>query len=96
VVANSEYRYTLDERTLRNVEALSHWRAAGNPERQRFAALLAEIDDVSLLVFALLFQEMGSGAADRARAAAVRMEMPADARETVEFQIVPPRTFRTP
>jgi len=88
VAANSQYRYTLDERTLRNVEALSRLAAADSPERQRFATLLAEIDDVSLLVFALLFQEMGSGAADRARAAAIRMEMPADARETVEFQIV--------
>ena len=88
VVANSEYRYTLDERTLRNVEAVLELRSGGNPERQRFAALLAEIDDVSLLVFALLFQEMGSDAGDRARAAAVRMEMPAEAREIVEFQIV--------
>ena len=87
-VANSEYRYTLDERTLRNMEALLQLASAGNPERQRFAALLAEIDDVSVLVFALFFQEMGGDAADRARAAAVRMEMPADAREIVEFQIV--------
>jgi [protein-PII] uridylyltransferase len=88
VVANSEYRYTLDERTLRNVEALSQLASDGSPERQRFAALLAEIDDLSLLVFALLFQEMGGGAVDRARAAAIRLEMPADAREIVEFQIV--------
>jgi len=88
VVANSEYRYTLDERTLRNVEAILELPSGGNPERQRFAALLAEIDDLSLLVFALLFQEMGGGAVDRARAAAIRLEMPADAREIVEFQIV--------
>jgi [protein-PII] uridylyltransferase len=87
-VVVSQYRYTLDEWTLRNVEAILQLPSGGNPERQRFATLLAEIDDVSLLVFALLFQEMGSDAADRARAAAVRMEMPAEAREIVEFQIV--------
>ena len=86
-VANSEYQYTLDERTLRNVEAVLELPLGGNPERQRFAALLAEIDDVSLLVFAMLFQEMGSEAVDRARAAAIRMEMPAEAREILEFQI---------
>ena len=51
---------------------------------------------MALLIFALLFHEMGTGAAERASAAASRMEMPEDARDTVEFQILPPvRAFPT-
>jgi [protein-PII] uridylyltransferase len=81
VIPDSEYRYTLDEQTLRNVEAMARI------EHPQFAVLLTEIDDVSLLVFALLFAEMGAEAMERARAAAVRMEMPPEARETVESQL---------
>jgi len=84
----SEYRYTLEEQTLRAVEALLALAPAAPSERQRFAAMLPEIDDVSLLVFALLFVEMGDSAVERARAAAVRMEMPADARDRLEFSLV--------
>jgi [protein-PII] uridylyltransferase len=87
VIPGSEYRYTVDEHMLRTVEAVLELGSAANPERQRFAALLTEIDDVALLIFALLFPEIASGAAERARAAASRMEMPADARDTVEFQV---------
>jgi [protein-PII] uridylyltransferase len=87
VLVTPEYRYTLDEQTLRTVEAIFELTPAANPERQRFAMLLAEIDDVALLVFALLFVEMGAAAVERARAAAIRMEMPSDAREMVEFQL---------
>ena len=87
IIANAEYRYTVDEQTLRTVEAALELRSAANPERQRFAQLFSEIDDAALLVFALLFQEMGSAAAERARAAGIRMEMPVEALDTVEFQI---------
>jgi [protein-PII] uridylyltransferase len=86
-MAGSEYRYTVDEFTLRTVEAVLELATAANPERHRFAELLSEIDDRALLVYALLFHEMGPDAAARARAAAVRMELPAEARDTVEFQI---------
>jgi [protein-PII] uridylyltransferase len=86
-IAGSEWRYTVDECALRTVEAVLELGPAANPERQRFVAPLSEIDDVALLIFALLFPETGTGAAERASAAASRMEMPADARDTVEFQI---------
>jgi len=88
VIANSEYRYTVDEQTLRTLEAVFELGGTVNAERQRFATLLSEIDDVALLVFALLFHEMGPEAAECARTAALRMEMPAEAREIVEFQIL--------
>ena len=95
VIADSEYRYTVDEHTLRTVESVLDLVSAANPEHQRFATLLSEIDDVALLLFALLFHEMGRGgddparlAAERARAAAVRIGMPEDARALVEFQVL--------
>jgi [protein-PII] uridylyltransferase len=57
--------------------------------------LLSEIDDVTLLLFALLFHEMGRGGADpaalateRAHEAMVRLQMPEDARSTVKFLIL--------
>jgi [protein-PII] uridylyltransferase len=87
VIPNSPYRYTLDEQTLRTAEAIFELVSAPNPARQRFAALLSEIDDPALLVFALLFHEMGSSAVERAVAAAIRMEMSEESRATLEFQI---------
>jgi [protein-PII] uridylyltransferase len=85
IIAGSEYRYTVDEHTLRIMEAVFELGSGAHPERRRFAELLSEIDDVALLVFALLFHRIGN---DAARAAGIRMEMPAEARETVEFQIL--------
>jgi [protein-PII] uridylyltransferase len=84
VIANSEYRYTLDEHTLRTVECVLDLSSTANPERARFAALLTEVDDKALLLFALLFHEN----ADGARAAASRIGMPEESRHLVEFQIV--------
>ncbi len=96
VIANSEFHYTVDEQTLRTIEAVFALGSPVNserppehpPERQRFAALLSEVDDAALVVFALLFHDMGTEAAERARAAGMRMEMPAESREVVDFQIV--------
>jgi [protein-PII] uridylyltransferase len=92
VPADSEYRYTVDEHTLRTIECVNELGAAADPERQRFAGLLAEVDDVTLLLFALLLHEMERGGAGglqpalpRARVAMARIQMPDDARSTVEF-----------
>jgi [protein-PII] uridylyltransferase len=91
-LVNSEFRYTVDEHTLRTTEAVFELGGTVNPERpperQRFAVLLSEVDDAALVVFALLFHDMGDEAAERARTAGMRMEMPAEAREVVEFQIL--------
>ncbi|MEI9975619.1 MAG: hypothetical protein WDO73_28280 [Ignavibacteriota bacterium] len=88
VIANADFRYTVDEQTLRTIEAVLALAGPLGPERQGFAALRSEIDDVALLIFALLFHEMGPDAAARARNAGLRMAMPAEALEAVEFQIV--------
>ncbi len=85
VVANADYPFTVDEFTLRMVEAVGELPSAPNADRQRFVGLLSEIDDGAVLVFALLFREMGPDAASRARTAAARLEMPAEVRDSVEF-----------
>ena len=95
VTADPEYRYTVDEHTLETIERVVELGAAASPERQRFAVLLSEIDDAAVLLFALLFHEMGRGEADPlgraaalARQAMTRIEAPANAQSTVEFLIL--------
>jgi [protein-PII] uridylyltransferase len=92
--AEAEYRYTLDEHTLRTIEAVNELGSAAGADRRRFAGLLAEIDDPALVVFALLFHETGRGGedaaalgAERASAAMMRLHMPGEARSAVEFLI---------
>ena len=94
VTTDSAYRYTVGEHVLGTIERVIELGSRTNAERQRFAGLLAEIDDVTLLLFALLFHETGRGgsdpvglAAERAREALARVQMPDDARSTVEFLI---------
>ena len=91
---DSAYRYTVGEHVLRTIEQVIELASGAGAERQRFAALLSEIDDVSILLFALLFHEMGSGesdpagfAAQTAREALARIQMPEDAQSSVEFLI---------
>jgi [protein-PII] uridylyltransferase len=93
--ADPEYRYTLDEHTLRAVERAIELSSASVPERRRFAALLSEIDDPALVLLALLFHEMGRGGAEplhfaarSARLAMARMGLPEDAQSDVEFLIL--------
>ena len=93
--ADAEYSCTVDEHALRTIECVIELGSTIDPERMRFAALLGELDDVTLLLFALLFREMGRGGADplrlaaeRARQAMARLQMPDDARGTVEFLIL--------
>ncbi len=94
VTSDSEFRYTVGEHVLQTIERALELGSTADPERQRFATLLSEIDDVPLLLFALLFHEMGRGGADpmalaaeRARHAMARVQIPADAQNTVEFLI---------
>lgn len=91
---DSAYRYTVGEHVLRTIERVIELGSGADAEGQRFAGLLSEIDDVTLLLFALLFHEMGRGgsdpvglAAERAHGALARIQMPDDARSTVEFLI---------
>jgi [protein-PII] uridylyltransferase len=94
VATDSAYRYTVSEHVLQTIEGVIDLGSTNSAERRRFAELLSEIDDVALLLFALLFHEMGRGSADplgfaaeRAREAMARIQMPEDTRRTVDFLI---------
>jgi [protein-PII] uridylyltransferase len=94
VTTDSAYRYTVGEHVLGTIERVIELGFGDSAERQRFAGLLNEIDDVTVLLCALLFHQMGRGDADpvglaakRARQALVRIQAPDEARTTVEFLI---------
>jgi [protein-PII] uridylyltransferase len=75
-----DHRYTADEHTLAAIERVADLRAATDPARRRFADLLSEIDDATVLLFALLFQRLGP-----ADAAMARFEMPPAERDAAAF-----------
>ena len=94
VTSDSAYRFTVGEHVLGTIERVIELGSGGNAERQRFAGLLSEIDDVTVLLYALLFHQMGRGdadpagrAAERAHRAMTRIQAPDEARGTVEFLI---------
>ena len=76
--------FTADEHALRSLESIAGLRAASDPARQRFAGIFSELDQPALLSFALLFADVAPA---RAVAAADRIQMPADDRDTVRFLI---------
>ncbi len=92
--SEAEYRYTLDEYTLRTIQQVGDLPSATGAERRRFAGLLAEIDERAVVVLALLLHETGRGGADplalaaeRAEAAMARIHLPEEARGMVDFLI---------
>jgi [protein-PII] uridylyltransferase len=92
--ADATYRYTVGEQVLRTIECVIELGSSSSAERQRFAGLRSEIDDVTLLLFALLFHEMGREGSDpvrvaseRARTAFARIQMPDNAQSIVQFLI---------
>ncbi len=93
-LAVKDYPYTVGEQALRAVERVIELGSAAGPAHDRFAGMVPEIDEVALLLFALLFHHMGRGDADpegrsleHAREAMTRIQMPVDAQRTVEFLI---------
>ncbi len=96
VVRDFYHRYTVDEHTLVAVQALGDLPGAKDAQRQRFAALLEEVEERHLLLLALLLHDTGKSArsgqhvAESLRLAASAMErlgVPEDARKTVAFLI---------
>jgi [protein-PII] uridylyltransferase len=94
IVSDPAHPYTLDVHTLITVEQICE--LPQKPDRQRFAELLAQLEDRAVLVFAVLFHEMGrtEGDTDSSRTAAslsgeasTRIQMPAPERDTVSFMI---------
>ena len=94
VVRDFYHKYTVDEHTLQAVRNLE--RLTANAEgRQRFAAVLAEVESPELLVLALLLHDVGKGSeGDHAAVSAGMAESVLDtlqldeaSRETVDFLI---------
>ncbi|HYP13683.1 MAG TPA: HD domain-containing protein, partial [Bryobacteraceae bacterium] len=96
VVRDFYHRYTVDEHTLVTLEYLDELRDTKDPARRRFAALLAETENLPVLYMALLFHDTGKStgleghAAASAKLAATvlkHIEMPEQDSRTVVFLI---------
>jgi [protein-PII] uridylyltransferase len=96
VIRDFYHKYTVDEHTLltiRNLESLWHPASAS---RARFASILNEVHAPELLTLALLYHDVGKWRDDDhtieslrlAKPMLARLQLPAEARQTVEFLIV--------
>ena len=92
----TDYPCTLDEHTLAAVESVCRLRENADAARQGFAEVLSEVEDPSLLLFALLFHHAGESAEDPDGSrlapelggkAAASIEMAPDDREMVVFLV---------
>ena len=97
VVMDFYHRYTVDEHTLVTIEQVCGLRHNSDPKLQRLSDLLAELDNPALLLFSLLFHDVGKGAhsgdhsrvsVELAQQAMARIGMPEEEREAVAFLIV--------
>jgi [protein-PII] uridylyltransferase len=61
VVRDLYHRYTVDEHTFLAVEALHALRQAKTDPEQRYADILAEVEQPEILFLALLFHDVGKG-----------------------------------
>ena len=96
VIRDFYHKYTVDEHTLltiRNLESLWHPSSAS---RARFGSILNELHDPELLALALLYHDVGKWRDDDhaleslrlAKPMLARLQLPTEARQTVEFLIV--------
>jgi [protein-PII] uridylyltransferase len=96
VVMDFYHRYTVDEHTLVTIERLAALRETKEATTERFAGLFSEIDNPAVLLFALLFHDVGKGAhtgehsrvsVEMANGAMARIQMPAAEQDNVRFLI---------
>ena len=92
VIRDFHHRYTVDEHTLRAIQALAELRDRPEPHNSQFRELFSEIDDPGLLVFAVLFHDTGKAgppgehiteSARLAECAMDRIRMPVSSRQMV-------------
>jgi [protein-PII] uridylyltransferase len=97
VVRDFYHRYTVDEHTLVCIEQLDGLRTAQDPAMRRFGGLLTEIDNPAVLIFALIYHDVGKGAFtghhsdvshQYALAAMQRMQVPQEEQDTVAFLVL--------
>ncbi|HZB26434.1 MAG TPA: HD domain-containing protein [Vicinamibacterales bacterium] len=95
VIRDFYHRYTVDEHTLLTIRGLEGLWNAPTPSRKRFGGLLQELRSPELLTLALLLHDIGKAedvdhAQESVRLAATaldRLDIPQEARDTVEFLI---------
>ncbi len=96
VIRDFYHRYTVDEHTLVAIQTLVQLREAKITGAAPYAGLLSEIEQPGLLIFALLFHDVGKGSPEEghvdaslriAEHAMERIQMPTAERETARFLI---------
>jgi [protein-PII] uridylyltransferase len=95
VVRDFYHRYTVDEHTLLTVRGLEGLWNPPTASRRRFGGLLQELRAPELLTIALIFHDIGKAeegnhareSVRMARSALDRLELPDDARHTIEFLV---------
>ena len=95
VVRDFYHKYTVDEHTLQTIRNLERLTGEPTPGRERFAALLKDLDAPELLVLSLLFHDVGkwrdedhaSESVRMARLMLDRLDLSAESRDMVEFLI---------
>ena len=94
VIRDFYHKYTVDEHTLLTIRGLERLLTADS-SRERFGAVLAELHAPERLVLALLFHDVGKWkeeahaeeSARMARGMLAQLDVPADARDDIEFLI---------
>jgi [protein-PII] uridylyltransferase len=76
VIRDFYHRYTVDEHTLVTLQILAGLRGARDPGVKRYTDLLSEMEDPALLLSALLFHDVGKGAANGLHAEASAKAQP--------------------
>jgi [protein-PII] uridylyltransferase len=95
VVRDFYHKYTVDEHTLLAIRGVESLLDPATPSRRRFGSILQELRAPELLTLALLFHDVGKWreadhAQESVRLAQTmldRLELPGEARQTVEFLI---------
>lgn len=90
------HRYTVDEHTLVTLQNIAGLRGAEDPPNRSFANLLSEVKEPGVLLFALMFHDVGKGVTGEGHVdgslrlvqpAMARIQMPQQDRDTVLFLI---------
>jgi [protein-PII] uridylyltransferase len=95
VVRDFFHKYTVDEHTLLTIRNLERLATRAAPDRERFTALLRDLEAPELLVFALLLHDVGkwrdedhaSESVRMARDMFDRLDLKPEARASIEFLI---------
>ncbi len=96
VVRDFYHRYTVDEHSLRTLKTLQELGQSDDPLTRRFAELLGETEQPEVLLFALLFHDVGKGtrlddhvsaSLEQAEGAMERLQMGEPDREMARFLI---------